>query len=114
MAAGDTPDHRGAQSGEMARWQGRVDTRLEEHDRRLTIINGDSAEARRLAEEIQRDIAHTHSQIMAEVAALRSETRVEIATLRVKVALGATVGGLFGAGLVSGLITLFTHALGAG
>lgn len=73
------PDHRGAESDNMFRWQGRVDALLDEHGKRLDQINGDAKAARTAAEQIL----------------------VQLAVMRTKIALWATIGGLVGAGIVS-------------
>lgn len=85
------PDERGAESPAMYRWQGGIDARLEEHSRRLDAINGDAKAARETAEQIV----------------------VQLAVLRTKVAVWASLGGLVGAGVVSGLVALLTK-LGTG
>lgn len=87
----NTPDPRGAESPEMYRWQGGIDARLEEHGRRLDTINGDARLARETAEQIV----------------------IQLAVLRTKVAVWASLGGLVGAGVVSGLVALLTK-LGTG
>lgn len=75
----------------MSRWQGGVDARLAEYERRLTTMNGDARVARETAEEII----------------------VQLAVLRTKVAVWASLGGLVGAGVVSGLVALLTKLGGA-
>lgn len=74
----------------MYRWQGGVDRALLEHDRRLNVMNGDAKAAREAAEEVL----------------------VEVAVIKTKVALWASVGGLVGAGVMTGAVTLLTHAAG--
>lgn len=71
----------------MHRWQGGVDARLEEHSRRLDVINGDAKAAREAAEA----------------------TQIQLAVLKTKVALWASGGGVVGAGLVSAAISLLTN-----
>lgn len=68
------------------RWRGRVDQILEEHDRRLSSMNGDSRAARNATEKIL----------------------IEVAIIKTKVAVWSAVGGLVGAGIVSGLVAVFS------
>jgi hypothetical protein len=100
------------ESREMARWRGSVDANLAEHMRRLDQINGDLSVAARAAEDIRTQISGVKAELLEEIGNLRTDTRVELTALRVKVALGATIGGLIGAGVVSLLIALVTGALG--
>lgn len=69
-----------------ARWQGRVEQAIEDHTRRLNAMNGDAKAARTATEKIL----------------------VELAVLRTKIAIWAALGGLIGAGIVSGLVAVFT------
>lgn len=85
MSLGDS----GAENMSMYRWQGGVDARLDEHGRRLDVINGD-AKAARIASE---------------------DTLVQLAVLRTKVALWATLGSLMGAGVVTGTISFITKVV---
>jgi hypothetical protein len=73
-------------SEELARWQGKVDQLLDEHERRLASMNGDAKAARQATEKIL----------------------VEVAIIKTKVAVWSAVGGLIGAGIVSGLMAVFT------
>lgn len=68
------------------RWQGQVERAIDEHTRRLDNINGDARAARKSTEQIL----------------------IDLAVLRTKVALWASLGGLIGAGVVSGLVAVFT------
>lgn len=74
------------ETSEMWRWRGQVEQSIEEHTRRLDIINGDARAARTASEKIL----------------------VELAVLRTKVAIWASLGGLVGAGIVSGLVSWLT------
>lgn len=78
------PDYRGAESAEMWRWQGGIDQKLNEHTRRLDVMNGDSKAARVATEQIL----------------------IEVAVIRTKIALWAGLGGLLGAGVVSAVVAL--------
>lgn len=68
------------------KWQGKVDQAIDDHGRRLDVINGDSRKAREASEKIL----------------------IELAVLRTKVAIWASLGGLVGAGIVSGLVAWLT------
>lgn len=71
---------------ELSRWQGRVDQLIDEHERRLNAMNGDARAARQATEKIL----------------------VEVAIIKVKVTIWSAVGGLVGAGIVSGMMAVFT------
>lgn len=81
------PDQRGAESPEMYRWQGGVDVRLDSHEKRLDVINGD-AKAARIASE---------------------DTQIQLAVLKTKVAIWSALGGVGGAGVVSLVVQLVAH-----
>lgn len=66
----------------MARWQGGTDTEIREIKRRLGVINGDAKAGREAAEK----------------------TVVQLAVLKTKVAVWSALGGVVGAGVVTGLI----------
>lgn len=83
-------DEKGAESAEMYRWQGRVDSQLTEHNRRLDTINGDAARARIASEEII----------------------VQLAVIKTKVALWSTIGSLLGASLVTTIVQLVVRLPG--
>lgn len=71
---------------ELSRWQGRVDQLLDDHERRLNAMNGDAKAARQATEKIL----------------------IEVAIIKTKVAIWSAVGGLVGAGIVSGMMAVFT------
>lgn len=71
---------------ELSRWQGRVDQLIDEHERRLNAMNGDAKAARQATEKIL----------------------IEVAIIKTKVAIWSAVGGLVGAGIVSGMMAVFT------
>lgn len=74
------------ESRDLWKWQGKVDQAIGEHARRLDVINGDARQAREVAEKIL----------------------IELVVLRTKVAIWASLGGLVGAGIVSGLVAWLT------
>lgn len=74
------------ETSDMWHWRGKVEQAIEDHSRRLDVINGDAKAARAASEKIL----------------------VELAVLRTKVAIWASLGGLLGAGFVSGMVSWFT------
>jgi hypothetical protein len=79
-------DEHGAESPEMYRWQGRVDSEIIEMKRRLADINGDAKAARIASENLL----------------------IELAVLRTKVAVWSAAGGLIGAGIMSVIVAIVT------
>lgn len=89
MPAGRS-EPQGETSTEIYRWQGHVDAILTEHSRRFDTLNGDVQRAREAAET----------------------TATDMAILKTKVAFWSALGGLVGAGVVSGVVAVLTAAGG--
>lgn len=84
-------------SGVLYRWQGEVDTEIKELKRRCDGHDKDGE-----------DVQKTAELTLKEIGALR----VEIAVLKVRVAAFATIGSVFGAGVVSLAVSLLTKGHG--